>query len=293
MATTQKRQFNNISETLQNRLAEMKKKHGPIFRFKLLIGKEMNLPIPNTSGAFEKKTVYPSVYGWPCRDTIIDPETGNSIAIAVIKNWDDNDNPVFDASRFTKSDDEGRFNLNEKNPADLPWIDFFLLSNFLVENDNRSSISEPIINMTDEKKKAKEYIAKLDDTANTIVMAAGMTAEQRKNFAAALAWDETEDDIILKARIGEMAQKDTPLFKQLVESGQVEYRAVLKMAVTKGLVTHNTEAGTLSWNNGDVFATLDSQSEKFFLEQFAEWVVTHPSGQDVFKNMKKLIAKRN
>lgn len=287
--STFKKEFNNISDELQEKLSKLKKLHGPVFRFKLLNGKQMNLPVPGAQGAFETKTVYNSVYELPCRDTIIDHGTGRSVSLAVIKGWDDQNNPVFFTGKHIKGADEGRFDLNEKDPNDLLWIDFLLLSNLLSENNKEN----PIVMLIDEKKVAREKVARLNDKKAAIVMAAGMDNEQVVNFAAAAGWDENEDPEVIKGRISDMVESSPELFKALVESGQLDYRAVLKKAVTKGLVTYSPEAGTLSWaNGGNVFATLDKHSERTYLEQFAEWAVTHPNGDDVFKTMKSLVKRK-
>lgn len=290
MATMQKRLFNNLSETLQKKLNDLKKQYGPTLQFKLLNGKLFEQPIPGTTGAFEKKMVYNSAFELPCRDTIVDPETGLPVHLAVITDWDDNENPKYDTSKIIKGSDEGRFDLSLSNPADIRWIDFLLLSSFLRDNNTEGN---PLVELIDSRKNAKKGIAKFNDKKNAIIAAGSMTDDQIKEFSAAIGWDETEHLEVLRNRVFEMSENSTDLFKDLFESGHVKYRAVLKRAITKGIVTYNVDAGTLAFaGNGETFATLDKNSQRLYLEQFGEWVLTHPNGQEVFKTLETLVNKK-
>ena len=276
-----KTEFNKISDKLKADISKAIATHKGVLEFKLTNGRIFQ--VPTLAGGFVNKTVYKATYSFPERDTIID--NGEMVEIAVIDSTDDKGNPVYGLLRID-AEQEGHFMLNATNPRERRWIEFLLASNYCSFNTNRIEGKE-VCELVDHLANSRSNLARFTKKQSAMVVALNMTEKERADFAAAMNWNEREHADIIAEKVLHLADAQPDFFADFVEGNGIESRSILKRAITKGVVSFDPQANTLSWANGEVFAVLETEANKNFLDMFAKWVIAHPKGVEMFNLIKK------
>jgi hypothetical protein len=279
----EKAALNNLSADYKkqiDKLINLKETH----TFKLLIGKPFKKALPD--GTFQMVVMFPASYGLPSRDSVIDPISKESVSIAAISHYDDNDTPVF-LQKNVFNESGGFFSFSNTDSEGRKWLEFLYASSYLKENTNRSKRNEPIVGIHDETLEAKMRTMARDEKADALIRQRRMDDKEVVQFAAAMGWDETNDPIILKDQIGAMVENTPGLFLSLVEDFTIEHKSVLKRAITKGLASYNANDNTVYYQDAPIAKLGDPEVGKTYLDEWSKWVVTAPNGIKIFEKMQK------
>ena len=283
---SEKQAFNNISDQLKKEISEKIKTFGPVLEFRLTVGRQFE--VPTLSGTFEKKTVYPATFRIPERDAIVDPYSNAVVQIAAIDSMR-GDEPVL-LRMIIPEEQEGIFLLNTANPDELKWAEFLLASNHCGNNPHRSQGKPVFFELVDRVADSRQRMQKFTVKQTAMLTALSMDDDGKRDFAAAMNWNERENIDILSEKIATLAESDPVFFNSFVSGNGVEVRAVLKNAMTRGIVLFDSSSNQLSWPNGEVFAVLGAENGKTHLDMFAKWVISHPKGAEQLNNIKAQLA---
>lgn len=124
--------------------------------------------------------------------------------------------------------------------------------------------------------------------------AAGMSMKELIDFADAMSggnnteWDSSAEEVILRNQVEELAEIDPVFFNDLVQGKNIEYQALIKQALNKGIITFDpAEYSFVYAGNKQPIITLSPNGEKNEVEKMAEWLQT--GGKEIHKKIKSLV----
>jgi hypothetical protein len=134
-----------------------------------------------------------------------------------------------------------------------------------------------IVSRIDESALATEQrdLRKAKNKASDV--AVNMSDKEVVEFADAMSggnnveWDSTQDPLVLRNKIEELAETQPVYFNELVESKNIEYQAVIKQAMNKGHIIFDPTGYSFKWTTNNIsFAILQPQVGKNEVQLLAE-----------------------
>lgn len=148
-------------------------------------------------------------------------------------------------------------------------------------------------------------VERIDETAlateqkqiRSLKLKAQLAAQQMSDaevveFANAMTWDATEEPLVLRNKIEELAENAPELFTDTIESKDLQYQSLVNRALTENILSFDPVSNVIAWAaNQQAIATLSSRLDKNHVEKMAEWLQTAAKGGEVFNKIKKLLKK--
>jgi len=268
--------YNDLSPELRKKLQDKVEEYPNGIRFKFHIS-SINPDPTKYNGEYLWPNIYtldPAIF--TIRDEFEKREGKQKVKqIALIAGLDDKTGI---ANRFHKVKVEGRsrgiYNLDTaNNPELIEWAMYLFLHPKLKDGMFQDKNRVPVIELIDEEKEAREERRTRRDKKEAMDKAYSMSDYQVKEFAAAMNWDTTEENEMLRNKIEIMAETDPTMFNDFVKSGKLKYQAGIKKAINKGILKLDPSECKLSWANTNqpIIALGISQDGKTDLERLAAW----------------------
>ena len=251
----------------------------------------INYSVDNTDPARPNRRVWPKAIKIPTLDRILDPETNDVIPIGVVNTVDRDGNPSINTFWVRGMENDGYFLLNGDSIQDQYYHWYFSLTNYNRSNARRDSSIEPLFEVVDAPGDAKKELKKLDIELEALLYVRDMSAQDVKNLAASLAWNEKEDIDILRNMAKDLAKKDAIAFNKLVTNKDMEMKAFIKRAKDAGAIVFDSKQNKLSWAiTNETIATFPRVEGVNWLSQAADWIKTAKNGEQTLAAIKKSLA---
>lgn len=291
MSLEQIAHYNNLSTKLRDELYEKLQSFGKRVRYKFDISK----PNPDPE-KYNGDIIYPNSYTLdPCVFDILDPyeEKGKtkSKKIALVEETDEKGIPNrFGKIRVTASE-RGVLDLDLTEGGEGWYKAMYLELHPKLSNGKFADPSKhPMVSRIDEVKAAQD--SKSERSARLKALNATMEMKDKDivNFADAMLWDSTENVIVLRNKVEELADTNPEFFNDLVAGKTIEYRATVKQAMTKRVIEFDQAEYKFVWaGNKQTITVLSPSGEKNEVEKLAEYLQTGGEKADsVYKKIKEL-----
>lgn len=292
MSLEQVAHYNALSAKLRDEVSEKLRNYGKRVRYKFSLGRPNPDPMK-----YNGDIVFPNSYTLdPCVFDIIDEyeEKGKprSKKIALIDGVDDKGIP----NKFKKvkvlSLQRGILDLDLTEGTDDWYKAMYLelhpkLDGGKFQDKNRIAIFSRI----DEIKSANDAKRERSARLKALSAAQDMTNKQVVNFADAMLWDSTEDIIILRNKVEELADTNPEFFNDLVAGKSLEYKATIKQAKDRNIIEFDPAEYKFIWSgNRQTITVLSPSGSKNEVEKFAEFLQTGGDKTEViYKKIKELL----
>lgn len=119
-----------------------------------------------------------------------------------------------------------------------------------------------------------------------------MNDQEVRDFACALAWDESEDIEILRDQVEALAKNAPEYFVKMVDRKTTGYAANIRRAQNAGVITYTPAEKKWSWaHDGKTLATLDHSVENEMMG-LVDWLQSSKNGDTVYETLKSAVGKR-
>lgn len=295
MSLTQVAHFNDFSDGLRKKLEERISSFGKMVRYKFDLAK----PNPDPQ-KYNGDIIYPGSYTLdPTIFQITDNDenrTGKSKTktVALIASINQEGKPekfikirVLDKQRGdlilfvgdnTKPEDKELAMYLEMHPKN---------KNGMFPDPSKHQVFQRIeetVNAAEERKVRSERKKAMDAAEN-------MTYEELKEFANAMLWDSTEEEIILRNKVEELAEKEPDYFNDIVASKKTKYLSLIKKAMDARAIQYDPVDGKLSYaSTGQPIVILGADAGSEGWGRYAEWFMTAgKKADDVYKKLTAML----
>lgn len=286
--------FNNISDVLKDRLKQLEP--GQIARIKIIeVCRQQD---PETK---EVHISYPHRQVW-AKDTIWDEGAndglGGSVEIGVPSagGFDLKNGTVSKVEYFEFNDyKNGICLLDGSKPIHRELYEFIQLTNMSGDSllgDHRDSSIEKLFNLVDAKKESRRKNELFNKKADAFTFVRNMKAEDIREFAAAMNWDNWQGDLdSLESQIKDFADKDPLAFTRFAEDSTLKRKAIIKKAMGS-VITYDPAGHQIKWMNGTVLASLERKPNQNEVDAFADWLSAAANGDQILAKLRGAKAKQ-
>ncbi len=295
--------FNDLSPKLRSILEEKVKSFGKKVRFKFEIARQNPDP--------EKKNgavIYPFLYTLdPIVFDIVDTnedvkEKGRETAqrvkkVGIVETIKDNGEPDKFRRIRIKESERGVKTFDMEKVSDVEEVYLLLIHPKLDGGLFQDKSKVPIVKLIDEQKAATD--ARNERTARKKAMdiAEAMTDKEVVEFADAMSagdevkWDSTQDIGILRNEVEYLAETDPKFFNDLVESKTLKYKATIKQALDRSIISFDPVEYKFSWaGNSQIISVLSPIGEKNEVDKLADFLMTGgEKANEVYKKIENLV----
>ncbi len=292
MSLEQIAHYNNLSFKLREEIVEKLQGLGKRVRYKFDIGKPNPDPM-KYNGAM----VFPNLYTLdPCIFDILDPyeEKGKpkSKKIALVSGTDEKGIPNKFGRIRVRAAEAGILDLDLTEGSEGWYTAMYLeLHPKLLNGKFADTSKHPVVSRIDEVQSASN--AKKERTARlkALNVAQDMTDKDVFNFADAMLWDSSEDILILRNKVEELADTNPEFFNDLVSGKTIEYKAAIKKAMNKKVIEFDPAEYKFLWcGNKQTIAMLSPAGDRNEVDKFSEFLQTGGEKADtIYKKIKDLI----
>ncbi len=286
--------YNDLSKGLLDKLQKRIDGFGSTVRYRFDIERE------NPDKTFYNgKTIFPQTYTLDptiFKITDKDDATGKpkSVSIAIIKSYEQNDkggmNITFGKVRV-KASQRGMLRLELDKDEDREMCMYIELQPKLSGGDFSDPTKHQVITRVDEQAEASTRRDERNARLKAMRVAEGMSKKEVIDFCDAMQWDSSQKENVLRDLVEDLAENEPDFFNDLVESKDLEYRAVIKQALNKGVIGFDPGEYKIFWaGNKMTITVLTPAGEKNEVEKFADWLISGgEKTDDIFKKIKSLI----
>jgi hypothetical protein len=292
MSLEQIAHYNNLSTKLREELVEKLQGLGKRVRYKFDIGN----PNPDPQ-KYNGAMVFPNLYTLdPCIFDILDPyeEKGKpkSKKIALVSGTDEKGIPNKFGRIRVRASEVGILDLDLTEGGEGWYTAMYLeLHPKLLNGKFADTSKHPVVSRIDEVQSASN--AKKERTARLKALNAAqdMTDKDIFNFADAMLWDSSEDILILRNKVEELADTNPEFFNDLVSGKTIEYKATIKKAMNKKVIEFDPAEYKFLWcGNKQTIAMLSPAGNRNEVDKFSEFLQTGGEKADtIYKKIKDLI----
>lgn len=276
---------NNISKELKPRTL----KPGEVVTYKYLGGAPNN--DPNEAERKARPYFWPEAVTLRLHDNVYDPYKQEYVEIGIptVDGVQNGEVKRFDRFIFKAQANDGVFAITGGTSEAQDLFEFFELTNKNLSNPNRTEQIEPWFKRIDFIAQAKEDNKKRNKLKDAIMLSINMNDSARREFAAAMAWDELADEDVLISQVEEFAMNQPEDFLAVFgDERGLKDKALLKKAITDKIIRYDVAAHKIYWVKSEtVIAALERVDGKNYIDQFYEWIDTNKNGQNVMTSIKK------
>jgi hypothetical protein len=281
--------YNNLSPELREKLNKKAAEAGRYVKYKFAIAKR------NPDGEFKTGGEYLYPLSWsltPVTFHITDSD-GLRKKIGMVDKLKEFGHPA-DSFRRVKLLEQfrGILTLDMDNMEDQDMFAYLQLHPKLEGGMFRDKNEMAVFKHIDDIKEAKSSLSARENRANAMFVASQMAANEIKDFACAMGWNEHDDISIIRDRVMELADKDPLWFKNFIDNKSIEYRAVIKRSMDNNIIAWQPVENKFVWtSNGQTIAILDRCEDGKVLERMSDWIVTSKNGQETYTKLKGILFK--
>lgn len=289
--------YNDLSPALRTELEDRVNSFGKTVRYKFDISNQN--PDPDKVNG---KLLWPNIYTLdPAVFNIIDQQEDNKIKgrenaqkskmVGMVDGFDDKGNPNKFRKIKVNARDKGILTLHPQDiPEHFDMAMFMELHPKLTGGKFADKTKKQMITRIDEMELATTQRAERTARKKAQDAAEGMTDKEVVEFADAMQWDSTEDVIILRNKAEELAVTNHEFFNDIVSNKKVQYLALVKQAMDRGIITHDPAENAMFWtSNKQKITVLGNVDGRNGIEQFAEWLtIGGTAASDVHKKLESL-----
>jgi hypothetical protein len=265
--------FNDLSKELVD---STKLKPGESVRYRLY-----DLP-PHPMDPSKK--AIPAIRQVPVMDQIYDPSKDEYVDIAAVRSVDaKGEHTYYDLSFSIAS--AGEMVLVGGRAADQEIHSYLSLCNYNVANPNRDPNKEAIFELVDEKAKSEVERKTRNIKREALNAAADLTADDVRNYTAALGRDDSGNLEVLRNHLEDLADKSPADFLELIGNKQALMKATINRALSKGVILFNEEQSRFSWPNGEAILTVARTTGGDNIEELISFCVSSAKGEKVYQTI--------
>lgn len=265
--------YNNVSDSL---LKPTKLKPGQQVVYKV----EGITPDPMNPG----KWAIPAAKNVPPIDQIWDEEKQEYVDIAAVRSFDAEGNHTFHEIWFF-GNQVGLMILRGGNAIDQEIHSYLSLCNYNGSNPNRDTTKEVYFTLVDEQAKSESERKVRNLKREALNVSADLTAEDVRNYIAALGQDDTKPLEVLRNDLEKMADNDPKSFLELVSNKQAVMKATLNRALKKNVIKFEEEQSRFTWANGEVITTVARTTGSDAIEDLVAFCVSSAKGEKVYQTI--------
>lgn len=265
--------YNNVSDAL---LKPTKLKPGQQVVYRV----EGIQPDPMNPG----KWAIPAAKNVPPIDQIWDEEKQEYVEIAAVRTFDSEGNHTFHEIWFF-GNQGGHMILRGGNAIDQEIHSFLSISNYNGSNPNRDTTKEVYFTLVDEQAKSEVERKVRNIKREALNVSADLTAEDVRNYIAALGQDDTRPLEVLRNDLEAMADSDPKSFLDLVSNKQAVMKATLNRALKKNVIKFEEEQSRFTWPTGEVITTVARTTGSDAVEDLVAFCVSSTKGEKVYQTI--------
>lgn len=180
------------------------------------------------------------------------------------------------------------------NVEDREMVMYLLLHPKLSGGEFLDKTKRQIITRIDEVSAAKTAMAERSARSKAREIAESMTAIEMETFANAMLWEDVDDEVILKNKIEELAETSPVFFNDLVESKDLEYQALVKSAIDKGIIQYDPAERKFAYaSNKQVIAIVPESLDKNEVVLLSELLQAGGTNmEEVYKKLKAMVGNK-
>lgn len=286
-------QYNDLSESLRETIEKRIESFGDTVRYKFKIGNDN--PDPEK---YNGKIVYPRQFTLdPAKFTIRDEKEdrkGKSKIknISIVTGLDEKGFPNSFGKIRLFGNEKGILILNlKKSEEDRAKCILLELhpknENGLFRDENMFSIFSRI----DEKAYAVQQRKEREIRKKALDLAFEMDENDILQFNSAMEWDEAVDKEVMRQNIESFAETEPDNFIKLAKSKAIEYRALVRSAISKGKLLFDPAEFKFTDNTTkQVVCVLSANTQKSHIELMAEWLESNgDKGEKVYNRLREMI----
>lgn len=271
--------YNNVSPELLN---ESKLKPGEQVVYRVA-GIQPN-PMDPTKWAI------PAVRNVPVTDEIYDQIAERYVSISAIKSINADGTNNYHQLYFFGSQG-GHLILLGGRAADQEIHSYLSLCNYNGSNPNRDESKEVIFELVDEVAKSQKETKQRNLKREALNSAADLSADDVRNYIAALGQDDTQKIEVLRNKLEEMADNDPEGFVALISNKQATMKATINRAITKGAIVFDAEQSRFTWPNGEAILTVSRTTGGDNVDELISYCVSGAKGEKVYQTLQSKAKK--
>ena len=226
----------------------------------------------------------PSVRQVPVVDQIYDSTTESYIDIAAVRAVNSEGEHTFHDLSF-RIESAGELRLVGGRGVDQEIHSYLKLCNYNVSNPDRDSTKEAIFEFVDESAKSDVERKQRNIKREALNAAADLTADDVRNYTAALGRDDSGKLEVLRNHLEDMADKSPADFLDLIGNKQALMKATINRALNKGVIVFNEEQSRFSWPNGEAILTVARTTGGDNVEELISFCVSSAKGEKVYQTI--------
>jgi hypothetical protein len=230
------------------------------------------------------RIAYPSVRSVPSTDQIYEPDSDSYIDIAAVKSVDPDGTHNFHRIYFY-GNAGGVVTLYGGRALDQELHSYMSLCNYNASNPNRDQSKPAIFEMIDESKRSESERLSRNVKREALNIAADLSAEEVRDYVAAMGLDDTGKLEVLRNKLEELADKAPKQFMELIGNKQAVMKATINRAIAKGVIVFNAEQSRFAWPNGEVILTVSRTTGGDHIEELIGYCVSNAKGEKVFSTI--------
>lgn len=293
--------WNDLSEGLRKKLEDKIASYGKKVRFKFEISNRNPDP-EQKQGAM----IYPHLWTLdPVTFNILDPDEKRKDAqkikkIGIVEETNEKGEPnKFRRIRISEQE-RGIAIYDLSKIEDIESVMYLLIHPKLKQGLFADKDRRQVISLIDEQAVATEQRNQRIARKKATDIASEMSNQDIINFADAMSggdkekWESSQEIDILRNEVEMLAETSPEFFNDLVAGKKIEYQAIVKQAMNKGIISFDPGEYKFSWtSNNQTIAILQPIGNKNEIEKLAEFFQTGGEKTEmIFKKIKALITEK-
>lgn len=276
--------LNKISPAWEAEIEKFRPEGSESVKFRLKCG-HPNLDV-ETKG--KTPTLWPASFKIPGADTVQDPFTKKRVMIGVVDYLDPVTGiPTFKSKVITPKRSDGYFHLYADSHEDMAMFDYLMCCSHNGSNPHRDKSKPEMFEMINEAELMKKRYVEIKGKMAATQLLTDMEIAQKRNIAVCFGINEEQDEETLTTQLFDRVEADPQAFTDTFNNKNLEMKAFLGRAITKGIIGFIPEENKMQWNKGgEVFAQLSRTEGKSVIDALTEWCLTSKNGQEVYNTIK-------
>lgn len=230
------------------------------------------------------KLAIPASKNVPITDQIYDPFKEEYVDIAAVRSVDAKGEHTFHRIYFY-GNQGGLLMLFGGRAEDQEIHSYLSLCNYNGSNPNRDASKEIVFELVDENVNSETERKMRNVKREALNAAADLSAEEVRNFIAALGKDDTKKIEVLRNELESLADNDPQAFLDLIGNKQASIKATINRALSKGVIVFDSEQSKFSWPNGEAILTVARTTAGDSVDELVSYCVSSPKGEKVFQTI--------